>query len=291
MHTANDLIQKNHNDPELALAELNSNRAMQERMGAPTYQKTRQLIRDHIEDLDRIQKEGVKKEAGDAIKLIVGRKYGDAAKLISNSKYLKNSPEALTLSNAIRTWGKRSDDDISNHSDRAEYLRINKMIDEGEDPAKIQKEIVNTNKIKSGTAYKLLDRLDKGLETDVKHGVTTSNHILSTLISPSKGTGIPVTPEMTDRVSGAQQELQTWALGENKKAVEGKRTPLTSAEIVAHAKEIAPNYQMTVDQQMKSVKEYMSNKNKEQKPARNLSPEETELQRRGYKFKDGKWTK
>ena len=283
MNVALGLIQSNHGDADLALAEFNKNTDLQKAMGANTYQKTRQLLNDHIEDKDRFEKEEAKKEYEQASQAIIHRKYAEAEKIINNSKYLQKTGEGLTLTNAIRTWRKRTDDDISGHEDRADYVRLNKMIDEGEDPEKIQKEIIKTNHLKSGTAFKLLDRLDKNLETDVKHGITTSNHLLSTLISPAKNLNIPVVPEMTEKIAGAQQELQTWALGENKKAKEGKRTPLTSSEIVEHAKELAPHYQMTVDQQMKAVKEYMKpDKNKKVSNVPAVGTVED-----GYKFKGG----
>ena len=208
-------------------------------------------------DTENIRKEGVEKEKEKAINLIVGGKYGEASKLIKQSKFLKNEPEGLTLLNAIRTWSKRTDDDISSHEDRSEYVRLNKMIDDGTDPSEVQKEIVKSGHIKSGTAFKLLDRLDKNLETDVRHGITTSNHLLQGLVAPTKGLGEPVIPEEVKRVADAQQDLQTWALAEKKKATDGKRPPLTTKEIVDHAKEIAPQYMMTVDQRMKALKEYM----------------------------------
>jgi hypothetical protein len=274
MNTALGLMKNNHNDPSLALAALNADTETQKAMGANTYQKTRQLLNDHIEDKDRFEKGEAKKETEKAIQLIVGRKYGEAEKLIQNSKYLKKEGESLTLLNGIRTWRKRTDEDISSHEDRSEYIKINKMIDAGEDPDKIQKEITKTSNLKSPTAYKLLDRLDKNLETDVKHGVSTGNKYLSSMIAPQKGYGIPQSPALTKREADAQEALQTWSLEENKKAVSGKRTPLTAKEIVDHAKELAPHYMMSVADQLKADKEYM--KPDKNKPATKYSQTDLE---------------
>ncbi|MGA2160059.1 MAG: hypothetical protein ABSG90_12715 [Dehalococcoidia bacterium] len=207
-------------------------------------------------DTERIQREGKEKEARGVIEDIVGGKLGEASKKLKQSKFLKGTPEGLQLLNGIRTWGKRTDEDVSNHEDRKEYLRIQELIDGGNyDEAK--KEIVNTNHLKSGTAFALLGRLDNRELKDTNHGLSQANKYLTSQIAPSKGALLPSIPAETEKAAQAQQELQKWVKEETKKATEGKRVPVTTEEIFNKAKEIVPHYRMKIDEKVKSIKESM----------------------------------
>jgi hypothetical protein len=205
-------------------------------------------------DTERIQREGKEKEATGVIQAIVGGRLGEASKLLKQSKFLKGTPEGLQLLNGIRTWGKRTDEDIGSHEDRAEYLRIQEKIDMGDyDGAK--KDIVGTNHLKSGTAFALLNRLDTRQNKDINHGLTTANKFLREQIAPSKGAFLPAIPAETEKAADAQQALQKWVTDENKKALEGKRIPVTTEEIFNKAKEMAPHYRMKIDEKVQSIKE------------------------------------
>ena len=292
MNVALGLIQSNHGDADLALAEFNKNTDLQKAMGANTYQKTRQLLNDHIEDKDRFEKEEAKKEYEQASQAIIHRKYAEAEKIINNSKYLQKTGEGLTLTNAIRTRRKRTDDDIGTHEDRKDYARINKLIDEGK-YKEAEDAIIKSGHIKTPTADRLFDRLNMRGQKDINHGLTTANTFLRGQIAPSKGALLPAIPEQEKLAADAQEELQKWTTDENKKFLEGKRAlPLTSTDIYDHAVEIAPRYHMPIDEQVKHIKE-SAHPDKNKKKTADYKVGDTYV-KDGITYKkkeDGKWYK
>lgn len=194
------------------------------------------------------------KEAEGVIQAIVNGQYGKANQLLKKSSVLQTEPEGLQLSNAIRISSKRTDEDVSSHQDASQYVKINNMIDSQDDPKKIQDEIINAN-MKQATKHKLLDRLDTRLAKDINHGMSVGNKFLSSQIAPSKGALLPSIPAETARAAEAQQDLQKWVLDENKKAVDGKRIPLTTDQIYQHAVDIAPHYRMKIDEKVKAMQD------------------------------------
>jgi hypothetical protein len=101
MNTALGLMKDNHSDPSLALAALNADTEMQKAMGANTYQKTRQLLNDHIEDTKRQQEEVSGKISKDIMDNIKGEKLGNAQQMLDQNRDKMTKGDYEVMSNAI----------------------------------------------------------------------------------------------------------------------------------------------------------------------------------------------
>jgi hypothetical protein len=101
MNVALGLIQSNHGDADLALAEFDKNIELQKQMGANTYQKTRQLLRDHIEDTKEKQEHESGNISKDIMDKIKSGKLGEALHALDQNRDKMTKSDYEVMSNAI----------------------------------------------------------------------------------------------------------------------------------------------------------------------------------------------
>ena len=101
MNTALGLMKNHHGDPSLALTELDSNTDMQKAMGANTYQKTRQLLRDHIEDTKEQQEHESGNISKDIMDKVKSGKLGEALHALDQNRDKMTKSDYEVMSNAI----------------------------------------------------------------------------------------------------------------------------------------------------------------------------------------------
>jgi hypothetical protein len=101
MNVALGLIQSNHGDADLALAEFNKNTDLQKAMGANTYQKTRQLLKDHIEDTKEQQEHESGNISKDIMDKVKSGKLGEALHALDQNRDKMTKSDYEFMSNAI----------------------------------------------------------------------------------------------------------------------------------------------------------------------------------------------
>ncbi len=268
--------------------------AMRKELRSPTFQKEYTL--SQIEAIERginAEESGFQKER----KLAHDKEESEIQNAISlgkatqgmirNAKYL-TADEKQKWETVNEKRMKKSDDDISNNEDAKEYIRINDLISLGADPRVIKDAIAGSTHLKTGTRQKLLDRVDKDLETHIKEGMKKGNDYLHKQIAPSKGAMMPSIPEEEARSAKAQQALHDWASTQNKLAVAGKRPPLTEKEIFDKAEEMAPYYRMGLFEKMETMQKDMEEQARKARaktaPSTKPSNERLQLEQKAQEF-------
>jgi hypothetical protein len=218
------------------------------------------VLRGLQADQKKIEQDEFDKNDAAVEQLFVAKKYSEALNLARSSKLDKGRKEHWF--DAVETKIKHSDEDINPQQEGEAYLKYIRRIGSGEDPRKIQDDIVRDRNLKTGTIKELTDRATAKLTHEVDSGLKESEKYLMKQLSPLSGEFIMSMPdaqvklkkEQDARSSQAIQALNAWISEQQKRVIANKREPITGQEIYDYAKTLAvlPHYRMSFDEIVES---------------------------------------
>jgi hypothetical protein len=235
-------------------------------------------IKQTREAIDAMQADRKKRETEESDKAekqitdaMATHDFVKARQLLKQSLPMLVKGKAEELDKAIVARAKRTDDDISNHEDAAEYLKIIKMM--ADDPDAAEREIIQTPHLKTTTRESLVKRLETAQDKILKSGLAMADGYLREQISATKDPLQLPGPLHLAKARDAQVALGEWIEQENARRATGRQKALTSQEIYEHAKEMVPAYYVTTAQEIQYEAEMKKRALQAQKPY-NYTPEQ-----------------